>query len=338
MSSGHSKPFEKPAVSILIPTYDRPPSLAECLHSLAKQSYNDFEVVVLAGGSTNRTEQVVRKFRRSLRIRLLKLEGGLVPRMNVGYRISRGDIVVRIDDDIQADPHWLEEIVRTFERDPRVGGVTGPTLIPSERIAYRDVFTFVRERPKNEFMQIIRAIYWSVLMEGRPFDIGHIFRSGAWAVGSNFPSCLRLPNPVRVDTLEACNMALRKNLVESVGELDDAYIGVAEWSEIDLCFRIRRLGYQLIFNPNAIVHHRVSLAGPYAQRSFAHDRMLNQIYFYASHIKANTPDKAVRFALYLAFLSGYWLYKYRLTRSIGYLTGLTGTLRGLIIHGGLLFI
>jgi len=328
----NEKPSGRPVVSVLIPTCDRKPSLSQCLRSLARQTYRNFEVVILDGGSTDGTEQVVRDYGNSLRIRFLMQEDGLVPRMNVGYRMSKGDIVVRTDDDVQADPHWLEEIVGTFGRDAKVGGVTGPTLVPSERLAFRDVFTFVRGQPDKALMRLVKALYWSILMEGRPFDVGHIFRSGAWAVGSNFPGCLKIPNPICVDTLEACNMALRKNLVHIVGGLDDEYKSVAEWSEIDLCFRIRRLGYLLIFNPKAIVHHMVSRAGPYVQRSFAYDRMLNQVYFYATHIKANTADKAIRFALYLALLNGYWLYKYGLTGNTDYLTGLTGTLRGLTRH------
>ena len=324
----------RPVISVVIPTYNRRESLQNCLDSLTRQTYRDFQVVVVDGGSSDGTERLIQEYQTRLEIRFSVRSESLVVRMNEAWKISRGSIVVRTDDDVVADPNWLSEIARTFGEGDCVGGVTGPTLVPRERLAYRDVFTFHSEHPdsKRRVMELIKPIYWCIFMEGRPFAIGHIFKSGAWAVGSNFEESTRLSQPLIVDTLEACNMALRRDLIERAGGFDDLYRSVAEWSEIDLCFRVRKMGYRLVFNPKAIVHHIVSRQGPFSQRTFAYDRMLNFLYFYSTHVKADTIDKATRFALYLLFLNAYWLYRYHLSGNRDYLTGLVGTLRGLVKH------
>lgn len=322
----------QPRVSIIIPTYNRCNSLRRCLESLTKQIYKNFDAVIVDGGSNDGTSELVDKYSDRLSIKLIVKKAGLVSKMNRGWKVAGGDIIVRIDDDIVASSQWLLEIVNMFRSSERVGGVTGPTIIPEDRLEYRDIFTFLRRPKKNNgvLFRLLREIYTKIFLEGAPYTTGRIFSSGAWAPGSNFPECLAIKHPINVDTLEACNMALRRDLIERVGGFDYAYRSLAEWSEPDLCFRIRKLGYELIFNPRAIVYHIVSRGGIFIERTYAYDRMLNFIYFYFRHIKPNTFDKIVRFSLYLLFINGYWIYKFVLSGNTDYLTGVTGTITGLV--------
>jgi GT2 family glycosyltransferase len=244
--------------------------------------------------------------------------------------MSRGDIVVRTDDDVVADGQWLSEIVTTFSRSTDIGGVSGPTLIPLERLPQRDVFMFLPDARKNGLLpRIASSVYVSFFLEGEPYAVGRIFKSGAWSPGSNLPKVLELKEPVEVEYLEACNMAIRKNLIKEAGWLDFTYRSIAEWSEVDLSFRIRNLGYRLVFNPRAIVHHMVSRAGVYVQREFASDRMMNLIYFYFTHIGPDTVEKYLRFFSYLGMLQVYWFFKFISTGNRHYLSGIIGTARGL---------
>jgi GT2 family glycosyltransferase len=244
--------------------------------------------------------------------------------------MARGDIVIRTDDDVVADKQWLSEIVSAFRRSPDIGGVSGPTLIPIERLQQRDVFMLLPAAKKSGLIpRILSSVYVSFFLEGQPHALGRVFKSGAWSPGSNLQEVLELRDIVDVDYLEACNMAIRKNLIEQAGWLDFTYKSIAEWSEVDLSFRIRKLGRRLVFNPKAIVHHMVSRSGVYVQRDVASDRMMNLIYFYFTHIGPNTVEKCLRFFSYLAMLQGYWFFKFISTGNKRYLSGIVGTARGL---------
>jgi GT2 family glycosyltransferase len=249
--------------------------------------------------------------------------------MIAGMRKSSGEIFLRTDDDIIAEVDWLKEIVRAFNSSDDIGGVSGPTLIPLDRLSSRDVFMFVREDNKrNVLFRIASALYNQLILEGRPNAIGRIFPSGAWSPGSNFESSLRLPGMVEVDYLEACNMALRIDLIERVGGFDLGYRALGDWSETDMSFRVRNLGYKLLFNPRAVVHHMLSRSGVFNKRVFACDIMMNFLYFYSNHLRPKTLGKFTRFIAYIALLQAYWIYKTISLRNRHYLGGLVGTVRG----------
>lgn len=317
-------------ISVVIPTCRRARVLRRCLESLERQSYRDFEVIVVQCETDAQTSGVLSEYSRKLCISLITQSGGLVPRMDVGFRKSRGDIVVRTDDDVVADDDWLSEIVGTFGMSRDIGGVSGPTLIPHEKLHLRDVFMFLPQvMGRGWLSRIASRTYVDFFLEGQPHAVGRVFKSGAWSPGSNLAEALTIKGLVTVDYLEACNMAVRRSLIERAGGLDFNYKSTAEWSEVDLCFRIRKLGYRLVFNPRAIVHHMVSRSGVFREREFAAHRMMNLIYFYFEHVKPDTVDKCIRFLAYLTFLQVYWIYKFTSTRNSHYLGGISGTVRGL---------
>lgn len=317
--------------SIIIPTYNRCNSLQLCLDSLRGQTYRDFEVIVVDSGSTDGTKELVQKFS-DMQIRyVLSQRSGLTSKRNLGWKLAQGDIIAFIDDDIVLTSRWLSEILNTFLWSEKVGGVTGPTIVQEDRLKNRDLFYFLGKfKEKNIVWRTIGKIYESIILEGRPLDVGRIFRSGTFSPGSNYPSCLSIKDRIEVDYLEACNMSFRKNLVEKVSGFDESYLGTSEWSEPDLCFKISNLGYLLIFNPKVIVEHNVSKGGVYGSRTYAFERTMNFIYFYLRNVKLNTFDKAMRFGLNLFFINAYWFYKFLLTKNADWLTGPSGTLKGLL--------
>src|SRR2546428_583305 len=130
-------PSRYPKVSIVIPTCHRATNLRQCLDSISKQTYGNVEVVVVQCEPDQESSNVIANFSQKLSIVQISKSGGLVAQMNAGLEKSSGDIVVRTDDDIVASPNWLSEVVDTFEKRADIGGVTGPTIVPSERLGLR---------------------------------------------------------------------------------------------------------------------------------------------------------------------------------------------------------
>lgn len=320
----------KPKVSVIIPTKNRCESLKKCLDSLAKQDYKNFEVVIVDGDSIDGTKKLAEEYSNKLNITFTIQRGGLVSQENKGWKIADGDIIIRTDDDVIASPTWLREIANTFNFSDKVGGVTGPTIIPEERREYRDLFYFQKKlRNGNVFWRLIGKIYFGYFLEGKPFAVSKWFRSGAFSLGANYPECLKLEEPVEVTHQEACNMATRKDLLEKVGGFDEAFKGIGEFNEPDISFKIRKLGYKIVFNPKAVVKHLPSKEGFFKERPNSYSRILNFINFYFRHIRPNTLDKFVRFFSYLLFLNGFWIYKFITTRQINQLGCISGTIVGL---------
>lgn len=314
-------------VSVVVCTYERGESLRECLEGLAGQSYKDFEVVIVDGGSTDMTNEVIEKYQRRLEIKKVVYRGKELSRVrDKGWREARGELVSWIDDDVVVSKNWVKSIVGIMDENLReVGGVSGPTLVKKELISGRDVFSFY---DKGGLWKILGWVWNRWFLEGGKYEVGRLFKSGAWSPGSNFGSSLRIKGLKEVDYLEACNMTLRRSLVKKVGGYDYGYKKVAEWCELDLAKRVAELGYKLVFSSKVKVHHNISRGGVYPRRTRAKERMENFFKFYFRHIYQPRPDYTVKFLTYLLFLNGYWAYKTIETKNLDWLGGWTGTLIG----------
>ena len=292
----------------------------------------DFEVLIVDGGSTDDTLNIVNQYREYLDLRWIAKSGGLVSAANAAWNAAHGDIFVRTDDDAVADPDWTENILQTFDSDPSIGGVTGPTVVPEGLREGRDL-TFINDvlsRTRNPLLRVASAIYYGFIMEGRPFEVSRFFRSGAFSLGAGYPACLQLIGMQPADHLEACNMSVRKSLLDRIGGFDLAYGGIGDYHEPDVAFKIVALGYSLVFNPNVRVQHRPTFIGMRKARPDSLQRSMNFILFYFRHIKLNSVDKLVRFSVYLALQNLYWLYKAIISRDIRSLGGIAGTIVGLL--------
>jgi GT2 family glycosyltransferase len=292
----------------------------------------DFEVLIVEGGPGNEARAVIEEFSQRMPICLETFGGGLVSSANRGWKLASGEIVSRIDDDVVLSPGWVAAVVSTFESDPTVGGVTGPTIIPEEFQEGRDLTYFNRRimGATGIHWRILKWIYHGFFMEGTPLAVGRFFKSGAFSLGSNFKDSSSLEGPVDVDYLEACNMSMRRDLILQIGGFDPKYGGIGEYHEPDLAFKIKKLGYRLVFNPGARLEHRPSVAGIFAARPKMYGRIQNFILFYYRHIRPDSLEKIVRFGLYLLFTNVYFVAKFVLSGNARVLGGIAGTFVGLV--------
>lgn len=320
-----------PRVSVFLPTVRRPDSLTDALNGLTRQTYRDFEVVVAYDARERETEEVLARFDGHLAIVRLHTLGRLVTCANLALQHARGEIYVRTDDDAVGAPRWLESVVDCFDRWPDVGGVSGPTFIPQANLQGRDLTRIYLElRGARGWRRTIASVYLNYVLEGRGEEISRFLPSGAFTLGSNFPAASDLREPVDVDYLEACNWSARRHLLEEVGGFDEAFGGVGDYHEPDAAYRIRRLGYRLIFDPRVAVEHRPSIAGAFSARANAYARSRNFLLFYYRHLAPRSIDGWVRFAVYLALMNSYWVWKALLARDLRQLGGVAGTFTGLI--------
>jgi glycosyltransferase involved in cell wall biosynthesis len=116
-----------PLASIVVPTRNRAEVLRLCLESFVRQTLppERFQVIVVDNGSTDKTWDVASSFADRLSLTLLyEPEPGLHVGRHAGWRAARSDVLMFCDDDIEADPGWVEAVVRRFA-DPQVAMVGG---------------------------------------------------------------------------------------------------------------------------------------------------------------------------------------------------------------------
>ncbi|MCQ2075925.1 MAG: glycosyltransferase family 2 protein [Bacteroidaceae bacterium] len=110
-------------ISVVIPLYNKERSIRMTLDSVLKQTYRDFEVVVVDDGSTDKGASVVKEYTRNdSRIRLVgKANGGVSSARNEGIRQAKNELIAFLDADDVWDPHYLETLYGLFLDFPDAG-------------------------------------------------------------------------------------------------------------------------------------------------------------------------------------------------------------------------
>jgi len=122
-----------PLVSVLVPNFNRAGTISQTLESLLRQTYAEWECLVVDDGSTDDSLEVVRKFAESdSRIRLLSRSRepkGACTCRNIGVEKSRGEYVMFLDSDDIIAPWCLEQRVAAFAIAGEVDFVVFPALM-----------------------------------------------------------------------------------------------------------------------------------------------------------------------------------------------------------------
>ncbi|MBF8280620.1 MAG: glycosyl transferase [Candidatus Magasanikbacteria bacterium] len=109
-----------PKISIIIPVYNHAEELIPCCQSISKQTFQDFEVIIVDDGSTDAIENTLKecgKIFPSLQYQRIEHSGAPVAR-NTGFKLSRGEMVIFCDADVQMIPTMLEKMVRALSEHP----------------------------------------------------------------------------------------------------------------------------------------------------------------------------------------------------------------------------
>lgn len=242
---------ESPKLAIVIPTFNRLDDLMGCLRSLQVQTMRSFVCVVVDNGpSTDGTSEAVENLMREDPRFQLQVIGpyGCVVARNLGLTMFHAPLLMTFDDDVElVDVHTLSYVVEQFERQPKMG-VLGLSEyypdgrgLPEQRQAQRPPHTL--------------RYYWR---DTNYYPPGRINRWG-W-IGTKFHH-LPLHQYYEVDHVRSSSMAFSRDAFEAVGGFCEAYTadGYGYRYETDLCIRIQRQGYRVVFTTEGPqTYHKVA--------------------------------------------------------------------------------
>lgn len=108
-----------PKYSIIVPVYNRPQELDDLLQSLTKQTFTDFEVLIIEDGSTIKSDKVFETYSSQLNLHyFFKPNSGPGPSRNFGFENANGKYFVAFDSDCQIPSHYLESVEKFLQSKP----------------------------------------------------------------------------------------------------------------------------------------------------------------------------------------------------------------------------
>jgi GT2 family glycosyltransferase len=234
-------PRQPPRVSVVIPTRDRVDLLRRCVAGLLGETdYPELELLLVDNASRESTTLgYLHEIGQDPRVRVLAEPGRFnYSRMNNrAARIARGSLLAFLNNDVEiVERGWLRELVGHALR-PEVGAVGALLSYASGEIQHAGI----------------------ILGPGGVASLRHRGRRDPARVSYD-----RRPFATRnLSAVTAACMVLRRSVFDEVGGFDETDLAVA-FNDVDLCLRIGRRGYRIVWTPHSrLLHHESQSEGPH---------------------------------------------------------------------------
>ena len=122
-TTDYEMPSNSNYISIIVPVYNNPQDLLECLSALRASYYPNSEIIVVDDASTDDTHLIAT--RTGVRVLRLTENSGPAPARNHGARHAKGNILIFVDADVVVSPGVISRMVKVFEEHPDVAAVFG---------------------------------------------------------------------------------------------------------------------------------------------------------------------------------------------------------------------
>ena len=221
----------EPLVTIMIPTCEHLDDLKKCLDSIfEKTTYPNYEILLIENNS--KSEEVFHYYEEIQRqrgnVRVVVWDGAFNYSAinNFGARYARGEMLLLLNNDIEViTPDWIQEMLM-FAQRPEVGAVGAMLYYPDDTVQHAGVLLGVHGCAGHAFKLFKRT------------DVGYMNR-------------LTFAQDMSIVT-GAC-MMIRKAVWDELGGLDEV-LAVA-YNDVDLCLRMRKAGYLVVWTPFAELYH-----------------------------------------------------------------------------------
>lgn len=220
-----------PLISVIIPNKDHTDDLDICLKSLyEKSSYKNFEVIIVENNSTEKEtfeyyEAIAQKHGN---IKIVKWEGNFNYSAinNFGVNYAKGEFILLLNNDVEIiNGSCLEEMLMFAQRKD-VGAVGAKLYYSDDAVQHAGVILGLGGTAGHAHKHFGRS------------HPGYMARA---SIAQNLSACTA-----------ACLM-MRRDVFDEVGGLDESF--EVAFNDVDLCMKIRKKGYLVVFTPYAELYH-----------------------------------------------------------------------------------
>ena len=219
-----------PLISIVIPNMDHISDLKKCIDSITEKStWHNWEIIIVENNSRNaETFEYYRSLEGRPEIRVVTWKGpfNFSGICNYGARAAKGDYILLLNNDIEViTPGWLEQMLMFAQRSD-VGAVGAMLYYPDETIQHAGVIVGLGGVAGHSH---------------KYFPRGHVGYSYRLTLAQNLSA-----------VTAACCLIPRR-VWEQINGLDESF--EVAFNDVDMCLRIRKAGYLIVWTPYAELYH-----------------------------------------------------------------------------------
>ena len=226
-----------PLASVVIPNWNGAHHLPVCLDALRAQTYSPLEVILVDNGSTDGSQALVTGQYPDVHLLALERNLGLTGGNNAGFRLAQGEILISLNNDTEAAPHFVEALVAALREHPAAGMAAAKMRLFDRR----DHLHSAGDGYGRDGIPFNRGVWEKD--EGQYDEPGWIFGGCGGAV------------------------AYRRTMLDEIGSLgsiqgapfDESFFMYCE--DVDLNWRAQLTGWKCWYTPQALVYHKLSATG-----------------------------------------------------------------------------
>ncbi len=218
--------MKEPLVSIIIANWNGGSVFEDCIKSLSKIDYRNWELVVVDNGSTDDSIEKLESFR-GIKVKTIKNKEnvGFAKANNQGVAVSKGKYVLLLNNDTKVEVSFLSKMVQRMMEDDTIGAIQPKILIMDKPELMDNAGSFMT---RIGFLD-----HWGFLQkDSKEFE-----------------------NERDIFSAKGACILIRKDVVDKVGLFDDDFVSYFE--ESDFCWKVWLVGKRVVFFPNAKIYHKV---------------------------------------------------------------------------------
>lgn len=223
-------------ISIIVVSFNTKDLLQKCLASVFKFTKSlFFEVIVIDNASTDGSPQMVSKKFPQVKLIVNKKNLGFGTANNQGAKTAIGKWLFFFNSDAYLIDNSLPKLLERLNKDKKID-VAGPLILNTDRTIQQSV---------GFFPNLPQVFYWMSFLDDlpggdllKPYHVDH-YRF--------------YKKEQKVDWVTGAAMIARKDVFKKVNGFDEKFFLYSE--DVDLCYKIKRAGFKIIFSPAAIVVH-----------------------------------------------------------------------------------
>ena len=286
-------------ISVIIVNYNGRKWLKDCLDSIYSQNYKNFEVILVDNASNDGSADWVENNYPKVNVVKNTINGGFAQGNNLGYKKSKGEYMLLLNNDATIEPDFLKKMLPAFDEIPNLGSVQ-PKIIKSGTNLIDHA-----------------GIYWMdfALM----YYYGDLKNANLDKYNKTMPF---------FSNIGAC-MLIKRGAIEKVGLFDEDFWCYNE--EVDFCYRLWSAGYECWYYPTAVCYHAGSMTSKkFDESHIIYQDIKNRIMLLIKNMEFT--NLSINLAGYLsiyAIINIIWLFQMKFKKIYAYLSALAWNITNL---------
>ena len=290
-----------PLISLITINYNQAVVTCDLLESTRSLTYPHFEIIVVDNGSTeDPTERIRQGNYPNVTVVVSPDNLGFSGGNNLGIRHARGDYLFLLNNDTIVTPNLLEQLLKPFLENPWIGVVC-------PKIRFHDqpnIIQYAGYRPLSQYV------------------------GQTWAVGLMEPDQGQHDRPGPTWFAHGAAMLVSREVLDRAGTLDDSFF--LYYEELDWSMRIRRAGFQIYYQPDALIYHRESMSVGKANAMKVYYHTRNRLWFMRRNVTGF--PLLIFYAYYFGLALPKALIQYSLPWQPAYLRAVANAIRWNLTH------